>query len=161
SPQGRTARHATRNTPGPCRTSRAQVVAAQAVTGETDMNAMESLVRYGYFVIFGAVFAEQIGLPFPSEPFLLAGGGLSGSGSLAPGARTGRPPVPGWVGARFWSGPGRRRGPRGLGWLGRMSLGPDSGVRRPRGVFDRWGARSLVVGKFVPGLSTIAPPLAG
>jgi hypothetical protein len=51
------------------------------------MNAMESLVRYGYLVIFGAVFAEQIGLPFPSEPFLLAGGGLAGSGRLEPRRR--------------------------------------------------------------------------
>jgi membrane protein DedA with SNARE-associated domain len=47
------------------------------------MNAVDSLVRFRYLVIFGAVFAEQIGLPFPSEPFLLAGGGLAGSGRLS------------------------------------------------------------------------------
>src|SRR5262245_18260002 len=55
----------------------------KAGTAETDMNVMDSLVRYGYLVIYGADFAEQVGLPFPSEPFLLAGGGLAGSGRLS------------------------------------------------------------------------------
>src|SRR5262245_61108641 len=47
--------------------------------------ALAILLRYGYLVVFGAVFAEQIGLPFPSEPFLLGAGGLIGSGRLEPG----------------------------------------------------------------------------
>ena len=42
-------------------------------------SALDVLARYGYLVVFGAVFAEQIGLPFPSEPFLLATGGAAGS----------------------------------------------------------------------------------
>src|SRR5262249_1587416 len=158
---GRTTRHATRNTPRPCRTSSAQAVIAQAVTRETDMNAMESLVRYGYLVIFGAVFAEQIGLPFPSEPFLLAGGGLAGSGRLSLVVAIGLAAVASLIGDTVWYWLGRTRGPRVLGWLCRMSLEPDSCVRRTQGVFNRWGARSLVVAKFRPGLSTIAPPLAG
>jgi rhodanese-related sulfurtransferase len=65
------------------------------------------------------------------------------------------------IGDTFWYWLGRTRGPRVMSWLCRMSLEPDSCVRRTQGVFDRWGARALVVAKFVPGLSTIAPPLAG
>ena len=34
-------------------------------------------------------------------------------------------------------------------------------MRRTEGVFATYGARSLLIGKFVPGLSTVAPPLAG
>jgi membrane protein DedA with SNARE-associated domain len=125
------------------------------------MNAMDSLVRYGYLVIFGAVFAEQVGLPFPSEPFLLAGGGLAGSGRLSLVLAIALAAVASLIGDTFWYWLGRTRGPRVMSWLCRMSLEPDSCVRRTHGVFDRWGAKSLVVAKFVPGLSTIAPPLAG
>ena len=45
--------------------------------------------------------------------------------------------------------------------LCRLSLSPDPCVRQTENVFARWGAGSLVFAKFVPGLSTIAPPLAG
>jgi membrane protein DedA with SNARE-associated domain len=45
-------------------------------------SALDVLARYGYLVVFGAVFAEQIGLPFPSEPFLLAAGAFAGNGHL-------------------------------------------------------------------------------
>jgi membrane protein DedA with SNARE-associated domain/rhodanese-related sulfurtransferase len=125
------------------------------------MNAMDSLVRYGYLVIFGAVFAEQIGLPFPSEPFLLAGGGLAGSGRLSLALAIGLAAVASLIGDTFWYWLGRSRGPRVLGWLCRMSLEPDTCVHKTQGIFERYGAKSLVVAKFVPGLSTIAPPLAG
>ena len=45
-------------------------------------NALDTLVRYGYLVVFGSVLAEQIGIPIPAIPFLLAAGGLAGSGRL-------------------------------------------------------------------------------
>jgi len=125
------------------------------------MNAVDSLVKYGYLVVFGAVFAEQVGLPFPSEPFLLATGGAAGSGRLSFTLALGLAALASLIGDTFWYWLGRSRGPRVLGWLCRMSLEPDTCVRKTQGVFDRYGAKSLVVAKFVPGLSTIAPPLAG
>jgi len=45
--------------------------------------------------------------------------------------------------------------------LCRISLEPDSCVNQTQSQFDRWGVNSLIVAKFVPGWSTIAPPLAG
>ena len=42
--------------------------------------AIDVLVRYGYVVVFGWVFAEQIGLPIPAAPVLLAAGALAGTG---------------------------------------------------------------------------------
>jgi rhodanese-related sulfurtransferase len=61
----------------------------------------------------------------------------------------------------FWFYLGRYRGHRVLGLLCRISLEPDSCVRRTQNVFTRYGLRGVVVGKFVPGLGTVAPPLAG
>jgi membrane protein DedA with SNARE-associated domain len=61
----------------------------------------------------------------------------------------------------IWYGLGRRRGSQVLRLLCKISLEPDSCVRRTENVFLRYGVRSLVFAKFVPGLSTVAPPLAG
>src|SRR5262249_61161849 len=121
------------------------------------MNAMESLVRYGSVVIFGAVFAEQIGLPFPSEPLLLAGGGLAGNGRLSLVVAVGLAAIASLIGDTVWYWLGRTRGPRGMTWLCRMSLAPDSCGRPPPGRFDRWGAAPPRGAAFVPGLRASGP----
>jgi membrane protein DedA with SNARE-associated domain len=118
-------------------------------------------VQYGYVVVFGSVLAEQVGLPIPSEPVLVAAGGLVGSGRLHPVLVLVLATAASLIGDTVWYWIGRAGGPRVLGWLCRMSLEPDSCVRKTARVFANQGARSLVVAKFVPGLSTIAPPLAG
>jgi membrane protein DedA with SNARE-associated domain len=122
---------------------------------------IELLIQYGYLVVVGAVFAEQIGLPFPSEPFLLAAGSMVGAGRLNGAILLVGAAIASLVGDTIWYGIGRTRGPRVLGWLCRMSLEPDSCVRRTERMLGAQGARSLVVAKFIPGLSTVAPPLAG
>src|SRR6267143_38816 len=61
----------------------------------------------------------------------------------------------------IWFYLGRRRGQRILGVLCRISLEPDSCVRRTQDLFTRYGMRGVVVAKFIPGLSTLAPPMAG
>jgi membrane protein DedA with SNARE-associated domain/rhodanese-related sulfurtransferase len=65
------------------------------------------------------------------------------------------------AGDLFWYELGRRRGRRALNLLCRVSLEPDSCVRRTENFFTRHGVRSLVLAKFIPGLSTLAPALAG
>jgi membrane protein DedA with SNARE-associated domain/rhodanese-related sulfurtransferase len=65
------------------------------------------------------------------------------------------------LGDTAWYFAGRRYGDRVLKLLCRISLSPDSCVRQSETQFERWGRLALVLGKFVPGLSTIAPPLAG
>jgi membrane protein DedA with SNARE-associated domain len=123
--------------------------------------AISVLSRYGYAVVFATVFAEQIGLPFPSEPFLLAAGALSDSAGLNMGLVLLLAGVASLIGDTVWYWIGRAGGARALGWLCRLSLEPDSCVRRTELAFGKYGARALVLAKFVPGLSTIAPPLAG
>ena len=124
-------------------------------------SAMAILIQYGYAVVFGAVFAEQIGLPFPSEPVLIAAGALIGTGRLHPAVIVIAGGVASLIGDTVWYWIGRAGGPRVLGWLCKMSLEPNSCVRRTELTFTTYGARSLLIAKFVPGLSTVAPPLAG
>jgi membrane protein DedA with SNARE-associated domain len=121
--------------------------------------AIDVLIRYGYVVVFGIVFGEQIGLPIPAIPVLLAAGGLSGR--LRPGLVLLSAGVASLLADMIWYSIGRAGGSRVLGWLCRISLEPDSCVRRTQNIFSRHGARSLLVAKFIPGFSTIAPPLAG
>src|SRR5258706_12142013 len=61
----------------------------------------------------------------------------------------------------LWYKLGRRYGFRILKVLCRVALSPDSCVRQTTTIFEKWGMPSLIVAKFVPGFSTVAPPLAG
>ena len=61
----------------------------------------------------------------------------------------------------FWYYMGRRRGSQLLSLLCRISLEPDSCVRRTEDLFSRYGSRSLLITKFLPGLSAVSTPLAG
>jgi membrane protein DedA with SNARE-associated domain len=119
------------------------------------------LMRHGYAVLFALVFAEQIGLPLPAIPVLLAAGALAGAGSIHFGLALGLGVVASLVSDLVWYEIGRRRGAKVLNLLCRISLEPDSCVRRTEGVFAKHGAKSLLVAKFIPGLNTVAPPLAG
>ncbi len=119
------------------------------------------LLRHGYSVLFAWVLVEQLGLPVPSVPLLLAAGALAGRGRLNLSLVAVLPIVAALLSDALWYELGRRRGVKVLQFLCRISLEPDSCVRRTENVFARHGARSLLVAKFVPGLNTAAPPLAG
>jgi membrane protein DedA with SNARE-associated domain len=122
---------------------------------------VEVLVQYGYVVVFGWVLAEQIGLPLPAVPVLLAAGAVAGNGRLSVALVLVLAAVASLVSDTIWYWIGRVRGARVLGWLCRISLEPDSCVRRTQRLFSARGARALLIAKFVPGFSTAAPPLAG
>jgi membrane protein DedA with SNARE-associated domain len=122
---------------------------------------VDVLVRYGYLVVFGWVFAEQIGLPIPAMPVLLAAGAMAGTGRLSFVLVLVLAGIASLVSDVIWYWIGRLGGGRVLGFLCRISLEPDSCVRRTEETFSRRGARSLLIAKFVPGYSTAAPPLAG
>ena len=119
------------------------------------------LSQHGSLVLAAAVFAEQIGLPLPALPFLIAAGALVGTGQMGLGMAVVSAVLAAMAGDQIWFELGRRRGRLVLNWLCRISLEPTSCVRRTEDFFARHGVRSLIVAKFVPGFSTIAPPLAG
>lgn len=119
------------------------------------------MVRHGEVVIFLYVFADQIGIPVPAVPGLLAVGALAGAGKLNWALALVSSVCASLLADFIWYGIGKARGSHVLRLLCKISLEPDSCVRRTENVFFRYGVRSLIVAKFVPGLSTVAPPLAG
>jgi membrane protein DedA with SNARE-associated domain/rhodanese-related sulfurtransferase len=119
------------------------------------------LVNHGAPIVFVAVFLEQMGLPLPVAPLLLAAGALSATAQFSLPFGLGISVLTCLIADTIWFYLGRYRGHRVLGLLCRISLEPDSCVRRTQNAFTRYGLRGLVVGKFVPGLGTVAPPLAG
>ncbi|MGA2421083.1 MAG: DedA family protein/thiosulfate sulfurtransferase GlpE [Candidatus Acidiferrum sp.] len=124
-------------------------------------STLEFLLHHGYAVLLGWVFAEQIGLPVPSLPLLLAAGALSGSGQMSFFAALGISVFASVCADSIWYEMGRLKGIKVLQLLCKISLEPDSCVRKTEGLFSTQGARSLLVAKFFPGFSTVAPPLAG
>ncbi|HWO02128.1 MAG TPA: VTT domain-containing protein [Blastocatellia bacterium] len=127
----------------------------------TTTQTIEFLIRHGYVVLFVWVFAEQLGVPLPSTPLLLAAGALAGSGQINLALALGISVAAALLGDLIWYEFGRRRGGRVLTLLCKISLEPDSCVRKTETAFELRGARSLLIAKFVPGLNTMAPPLAG
>jgi membrane protein DedA with SNARE-associated domain/rhodanese-related sulfurtransferase len=122
---------------------------------------LEFLVRHGATVLFAAVFIEQIGVPLPAVPWLLAAGALAGAGKMNWAVVLGAATFGSLLADLIWFYLGRYRGQRVLSLLCRISLEPDTCVRRTENLFTRYGMPGVVVAKFVPGLSTVAPPLAG
>jgi membrane protein DedA with SNARE-associated domain/rhodanese-related sulfurtransferase len=123
--------------------------------------ALQFLMQYGTLVLFLVVFVEQIGLPLPAIPVLVAAGVLAGTGQLNLWAAAGVTVLAALAADWIWFDLGRRQGRRVLDVLCRIALQQDSCIRRTEEFFTKHGPYSLVVAKFIPGLSTIAPPLAG
>jgi len=126
---------------------------------------MDSILKliehHGYSIIFLAVFLESIGLPVPAALAMVAGGAAGASGILnAP-----------WVFALcliammlgdlivyFF---GRHMGWFLLGFLCKVSVNPETCILRSAESFYKRGKTTLVISKFIPGISTMAAPLAG
>lgn len=122
---------------------------------------VDFLLLHGYIVLFVWVLAEQLGLPIPSIPMLLAAGALAGAGRLSLAWSIMLAVVASVSADVLWYEVGRRRGGKILGLLCRIALEPESCVRRTENIFQKYGSRSLLIAKFVPGLNTAAPPMAG
>ena len=120
----------------------------------------ESLQRDAVWVVFLNVLAQQAGLPVPAVPTLL----LAGSLALSSGQWAGMLAaaiVASVFADWLWYQAGRAFGYRVLAGLCRLSINPASCVNQTEARFVRWGLASLVVAKFIPGFSTVAPPIAG
>jgi len=112
-------------------------------------------------VVFLTVLAEQAGVPIPAIPVLLAAGAVAGDGQANLSVLTGLSVVACLLGDMVWFELGRHRGRQALSLLCRISLEPDACVRRTENLFITHGIRALILAKFIPGLSTLAPALAG
>ena len=119
------------------------------------------LLLHGYALLIVAVLAEQLGVPLPAAPFLLAMGALAGLGHFSLLTALALCTVAAVSADLVWFQLGKHRGESVLGFLCRVSLEPDTCVRLTHQAFDRYGQASLVFCKFIPGLSTVSTPLAG
>ena len=122
---------------------------------------IDFLIEHGYTVLFAWVLVEQLGLPIPSLPLLLAAGALAGAGKFSFPMPIALAVLACMIADLLWYELGRRRGGKILGLLCRISLEPESCVRRTEDAFQNHASRSLLLAKFVPGLNTAAPPMAG
>jgi membrane protein DedA with SNARE-associated domain len=119
------------------------------------------VVVYGVPLIFLNVFFEQLGVPVPAVPTLIVAGALSREGRMSSTHVLIAAVLASLIADWMWFLLGRRYGYRILRLLCRISLSPDSCVRDTEARFERWGLKSLLIAKFIPGFSTVAPPLAG
>ena len=119
------------------------------------------LLTYGYFLIFGWVLLEQIGLPLPATPVLVAAGALSATEHMNFPAALLASTLACLSADVSWFLFGRRYGNVVLRLLCRFSLESSTCVRRTHDSFGRRGAYTLLFAKFVPGMSVVAPPVAG
>ena len=120
----------------------------------------ESLQRDAVWVVFLNVLLQQAGLPVPAVPTLLLAGSLAVSPSQLANilaAAIVASVIADWI----WYLAGRAFGYRVLSGLCKLSINPGSCVSQTEARFVRWGLGSLVVAKFIPGFSTVAPPIAG
>jgi membrane protein DedA with SNARE-associated domain len=122
---------------------------------------LDFVVRYGHPVLFAWVLVDQAGIPLPAVPLLLVVGALAGGGRLSLWLALGAT-VAGCLAADLlWYAFGRRRGARALGVLCRITLEPDTCVRRVEDLFLAYGLRSFLIAKFLPGLNPLAAALSG
>jgi len=125
------------------------------------MDGMQLLGRYSVMILPALVVAEQLGVPLPAVPALLAVGALAAKGLASVPLVFVAIVVVALPVDLIWYELGRRRGARVLANLCRLSLEPDSCVRRTENLFLRYGVKAMLASKFLPGLTTVMPPLAG
>jgi membrane protein DedA with SNARE-associated domain/rhodanese-related sulfurtransferase len=124
-------------------------------------NLILLIQTYGVLIVFGTVLLEQIGLPIPAMPILIVAGALAVGGEISWVACLAASLAACLISDFFWFRAGRFYGKRVLRLLCKISLSPDYCVSQTEDKFNRFGSKSLVVAKFIPGFNTIAPPLAG
>jgi membrane protein DedA with SNARE-associated domain len=119
------------------------------------------LVQHGLLLVFANVLLAQSGVPLPAVPILIVAGAFVSQGQMALAPLILVSVTGSLIGDTLWYLAGRRYGYRVLRTLCRVTIEPDSCVKQTENIFERWGAPSLMVAKYVPGFSTVAPPLAG
>jgi membrane protein DedA with SNARE-associated domain/rhodanese-related sulfurtransferase len=122
---------------------------------------LSGLPQHGYSILFTVVFLEAVGFPVPAAPALLIAGAASAGGSLDPSLAAAYALSAMMLGDTLMFVMGRHTGWWLLALLCRLSLNPESCILRSADSFYRRGRTVLIFAKFVPGINTMAPPLAG
>lgn len=122
---------------------------------------VDVFLRYGYWILFGWVMLEQLGVPLPSSPILVAAGTLTATRHMRIGEIVLAVVIASAIADSVWFRLGGRYGSRVTRWICKFSLEAGSCVRKTEDLLMRHGAAGLLMAKFIPGLNTLAAPLAG
>ncbi len=125
------------------------------------MNLLTLMSHHGYALTFCLLLAEAMGLPFPAALALVAAGAaVAGHTLWGPYVlATSVTALLAGDTAQFWLG--RYMGWALLGFLCRVSINPETCILRSAESFYKRGKITLVIAKFIPGVNTMAAPLAG
>ncbi len=124
-------------------------------------NLIELLQLYGVFIVFAIVLVEQGGLPIPAFPILVVSGALAVGGGISWPAVIFMAMAACLIADVFWFKAGRYYGIGVLRLLCKISLSPDTCVSQTEDKFARFGPKSLIVSKFIPGFNIVASPMSG
>jgi membrane protein DedA with SNARE-associated domain/rhodanese-related sulfurtransferase len=119
------------------------------------------LLTYGLLAVFLNVLLDDGGIPIPAQPLLIVAGASVAAGQLRLATVWGAALAGAFLADNAWYWIARRYGRRVLSLLCRLSLSPDSCVRKTESLFNRIGPVSLLVAKFVPGLGNVTVALCG
>lgn len=117
--------------------------------------------RYGLAAIFLFTFLENVGLPIPAIPVLMLAGAYASARHTAVPLVLGAAVAGALLADGIWYFVGRWRGKRVLDHLCRVSFNPDACLERAVDGFHRRKIATILFAKFLPGVNTIIPPLAG
>ena len=123
--------------------------------------ALSFFVKYGYVILFLWVMTEQIGVPIPSAPILITAGTLTATHHLSLPLVLLSVVFGCLVSDTLWYVMGKRYGGAVVRLLCRLSMESKTCVKKTEGYFTRNGERALLLAKFIPGLGTVAAPIAG
>lgn len=125
------------------------------------MDLISLVQQYGLILVFASAFIEQLGLPLPSYPVLVAAGALSyaGGDSLVLITAIGIAGV--LLGDLVIYSAGARFGQRALSVVCKLSFARDNCVRRTQDRFSHHGALALLFVKFLPGFALVLVLLCG
>ena len=104
---------------------------------------------------------HELGVPIPLAPTVLAAGASAVSGGTSALQLIAAIVIATLLGNSIWFAAGRRYGSRTLRFLSHATLSPEVYMTRVQHSFGRWESSAIVVGRFIPGMSLLTPPLAG
>ncbi len=122
---------------------------------------VQDILHHGYLWLFLAALLERLGLPLLVTPVIIGAGAVAGMGEISLFWVIAWATLAAELGDAAWYELGRARGSSVLRLLCRISLEPDSCVRKSENTFARHTTGSLIYSKFLPGVGRLAAPLAG
>src|SRR5271170_1851442 len=123
--------------------------------------ALDFFIHYAYAILFFWVLAEQLGMPIPSAPLLITTGTLTATHKLNLAVAVLTVMIASLISDTVWYHLGRRFGGTVVKLVCRMSMETSTCVRRTEDYFTKHGPAALLLAKFIPGLGTVAAPIAG